>query len=266
MTHTHQKLQQKGISNRLMIFDGIHEWPPESTLEKGLLALYLKGVKDRVIDKNRHIIHNEYTTYKNKVKNAEISLNRYHTAQTAIFLFEEIKSIRPFQKALTRMNNSGVLNKQLRKLETFRKVERKYQRTYRQAFSSKDVKWWKHQIHQIQQQVHASSDSLKQVFYERIRQFISMMAFVHASSAIKTQNMQEAEKYLNIYSLADSANPDFYYLKAQYAMLQDGRDSAIKYLKKAVNQGFDDFYKIKKEIIFAGIAPDIPSVRKLLKK
>lgn len=253
---TSRFLDQIGISNHLFVFDSFHQWPPQSILKEAMLGCYLHGMQKGFIPKNKGLINRTYQSYKKQIQTAQASsptLKTYRKAQTGKFLFAPFNQSTFFKQAIDKLSGSSPVKDKLNLIQQLIRVEQNLRKKYQQAFTKKPLNWWNQQINHIHEHIHQSKDSARKYSYIRIQQFISMMSYMYSAKALNSENLSKAKRYLNIYQQIDPDNPDYYYLKAKYAVLNQNQDQAINSLNKAFQNGFDQLYKIEEDPTFEKI-------------
>ena len=88
---------------------------------------------------------------------------------------------------------------------------------------------------------------------KRLLNYMSMLSYVFSESALKSNDLKMAEKYLSIYKKADPNNPDYYFFNACVFANKNMEKEALKSLNKAVEFGFFDTSKLKAEKCFSNI-------------
>lgn len=86
--------------------------------------------------------------------------------------------------------------------------ETKYK--YYQAFSDKNLAWWRSETQQLKQK------AKEELMYERVLGFISLACYNYAGRAYDTKDPEMAKYILQIYEWADSLNPDLKMYKQKF--------------------------------------------------
>lgn len=100
---------------------------------------------------------------------------------------------------------------------------------------------------------------------KRLLNYLSLVSYMYATNALRSNNTAAADKYLMIYQTVDPENPEVYYLKAVRLSLLNSHNEALKALAKAAEHGFNEPYKMAKDKHFSAIRQR-PKFNKILKQ
>ena len=112
------------------------------------------------------------------------------------------------------------------------------------ALASKDLSWWNAEIAKLQKGTKNSGTEAERLMNARLLSFMSMVSFMYANSAIEQRQKEQASKLLIVYQKVDPENPDVYFLKAEYEILNNNPEKALDMLQKAADLGYADREKL----------------------
>ncbi len=142
--------------------------------------------------------------------------------------------------------NETVIDKKI--IET----EKQQKQFYSEAFVKNDFSWWKNEFNKLEQKIARSSGDEK-FMNIRLKNFLSLAAFSYSNSALNTQRLPEADKFLSIYKLVDPKNSEHAYLRTKYFILLSNPVEAEKTLNEAADLGFSDAERLRNEQLFIAL-------------
>lgn len=128
-------------------------------------------------------------------------------------------------------------------------TEKQQKQFYSEAFVKNDFSWWKNEFKKLEQNITKSSGDEK-FMNIRLKNFLSLAAFSYSNSALNTQRLPEADKFLSIYKLVDPDNAEHAYMRTKYFMLMNNPVEAEKALNEAAALGFSDAERLRAETVF----------------
>ena len=125
------------------------------------------------------------------------------------------------------------------------------QNSYISAMTEKDTTWWKKEIRHLQDSTISKNDRLMN---KRLLSYLGLIAYMFSDKAVNEQNIEAAEKFLEIYRLVEPTNPEHFFLEAKRRMLMNDPVNAVAYLKLATILGFSDRDRILQEPLFESLS------------
>jgi predicted Zn-dependent protease len=119
---------------------------------------------------------------------------------------------------------------------------------YRNNFVLKDLSWWMNEIKKLNQLAKNESDEEKSIMNKRLLNYLSLVAYMNASSSLQANNFPDLEKYLKIYQQVDPENSEHQYLFADFYTIKKDNAKAISSLKNAVKLGFNDAARMEADV------------------
>lgn len=238
-----KSIQETKTDYASQYFDGIHEWAPFNEVEKAYLWAEMQSCINANKQPEKILLDNAFKTL---TFTDELNENNKYNALLMIKnTFEKFVNVDSFKKELKTLKESIDKTKKNQTEEKLLAEERKSQQTYIDYFESKDIEWWQNEIVKLN-----NKKSPKNQQSERLKSYLSMVAFIRANAAIEQgQSNQMIQTCLKQYSIIDNKNPDVEWLYAIYFAKQGDKINSIKYLQNAVVKGLDDISKLEKPIL-----------------
>lgn len=119
------------------------------------------------------------------------------------------------------------------------------QKKYLDAFTTQNILWWQHQIAKLQQggKVNRNMDEVHRC--RRLLAYIGLAIYSYSNGAINNHQDADAQKFLEIYKMADEKNSEQRFLEAVLKARQGNNPTAINLLVEAVQLGFMDLPRIE---------------------
>lgn len=238
-----KSIQETKTDYASQYFEGIHEWAPFNEVEKAYLWSEMQSYNNTNKQPEKILLDNAFKTL---TFTDELNENNKYNALLMIKnTFEKFMNIDSYKENLAKLKISIDKTKKFETEEKLLNEERKLQQTYIDYFESKDIDWWQKEIVKLNSK---KSQTNKQT--ERLKSYLSMVAFIRANAAIEqSQSNQIIQTYLKQYSIIDCKNPDVDWLYAIYFAKQGDKINSIKYLQSAFIKGLDDVSKLEKPIL-----------------
>jgi len=247
------------IRHQLIIFNGKHEWAPVEKTEDVFVWMEFNAMKAGLISKNDSLIKNFISKGENELKNLDQKKKKYEElllCKKMNNFLDGLTDISAFQKKAEQLNASEELKKEMLQKDNLAKQELSQQEIYRNNFVLKDLSWWMSEIKKLNQFAKNKSDEEKAVMNKRLLNYLSLLAYMNASSDLQANNLEMAEKSLKIYEQVDPENSEHQYLFADYYALKKENAKAISALKNAVKLGFNDVARMETDALLVVLTND----------
>ncbi|MBN2520009.1 MAG: hypothetical protein JXB17_05870, partial [Bacteroidales bacterium] len=201
------------------IFNGGHSWPPQNTLRDAVLWLEFNAMRNKQIPKNKTLINTFYEKIEDSynklllnesIDEAGLALNK------GIFFLKKLKNVKYFEKELVKLEERKEFKEFNRKREVIYQQEKQLRQAYWFAFQEMDLNWWQNEINKLNDAKDTNQEEIKINMYNRLLNYLSMIAYVNINNSLNEPGNQNIEKYFSIYKLVDPENPDYYYYRALY--------------------------------------------------
>jgi pimeloyl-ACP methyl ester carboxylesterase len=91
--------------------------------------------------------------------------------------------------------------------------------------------------------------------HQRFLNYLSLVYYTQASSALKEGALQAANHFLTMYATVDPPNCEHAYLRAHYWMKNGQEENALAALEQAVSLGFEDSDRLAADPVLKGLQP-----------
>ena len=158
---------------------------------------------------------------------------------------------------------SDELKQELALKEKVAKEEMEKQKTYRENFALKNLAWWTKEISVLKVQSKNKNDPERAVMNKRLLSYLSLVAYMDASSALASDQLELTEVFLHIYEMVDPENCEHQYLFADVYSRKKDNAKALIYLENSVKLGFNDVTRLEVDSSFSFLKSN-PGFQKLL--
>jgi tetratricopeptide (TPR) repeat protein len=142
-------------------------------------------------------------------------------------------------------------------LNTSFSSELKVQAEIQKAFAEKDMDWWKKKIALLNTAGEKKDKTPSDYRDIRLLSYISMSCYMLVTASLKNNEIQQAQKYLSVYAMADPSNADVPYLYGVMHAQTSNFQTAIDSLSSALKKGYSDKTKWKYERAFIPLKDSI---------
>ncbi len=244
-------LSHSGIFYYAYTFHGKHEWPDNEIIREIIQWFEFDAYRRNKKLVNKKIVRDYISFIQQKIKFFQDQGNyteAYSACERGIQFLSGIASTVKLQKKRKALKKHPEYISAVRKKEKAMALETRLQQAYMAAFNSQDTLWWKKEIEGLNNQIAIDRDDIMFPVYNRLKSFLSIIAYSYCNNAFKENNLQKAAQYIIIYQMADPGNADVLYFKALLSLRQGNNKKAAEFYRQAVNMGFSDFNKARQEM------------------
>ncbi|HEY5369284.1 MAG TPA: hypothetical protein VIJ75_09850 [Hanamia sp.] len=235
-------LDKTNTTHRILFFDGIHEWAPESMMNTAFSAIQTDAMRQKLIPRDEPFINNIIDKNKNKVDSNISEDQLLEASETCNFSISILAGLTK-QVNWFRMKNDSLANnpnyqKQWLAHQKILSQEETIKAGYQQQFGNNDIDYWNKIITGVKAK--ASEKTPEGAMYQRLQAYLSLAFYSISNQFITSNENKEARHFVTLYKLADSSNSEAWYFSA----ILDARNNDTKAVKKdllqAVSLGFND--------------------------
>jgi len=234
-------LEKSGYRHYLEVFNGKHEWPPKSVVSDAFLWLELNAYREKQITINDTLAKNIFNLWNNEYKSLSEKKRAYEAyllCKKIINYFDGITDVSSLKKDLSKLKASPAVVIIIKHLNEIAKRETELQSYFLNAMNTQTAEWWRIQVGIINKKLISTQDDEEKFMYKRVFNYLSLAAYMNASSNLKAGQYDNAAKYNIIYSLVDPENPEHSYISATLSMKKGSTSEAIIFLEEAAKSGF----------------------------
>lgn len=246
-------LDKSMIRHQLLIFRGKHSLPPRKTISEAVVWLEVNAMKDKLIPVNDVIIKNIIQNNEKNLKELQAKgkqIKKYYIYKKLINYLDGLYDVSKYKTKLKTLEQSDKFKKALEYQNKIERKESDLQKTYSDAFSSKDIYWWRKEIYNLNKKIKIDRNREEVLSSKRLIHFLSLLAYMNSNYALKTNQLEKAEKFIEIYKKVDPENPEHSYLSACLNARENRFNRALSELESAANLGFNDITRLKNNNLF----------------
>ena len=243
-----ESVRANNPNSTLIEFNGKHEWPDVKTFENAFYFLSLQAQKQ----KGESTFVKAYVTKTDEaIASAEKKgdlIAAYQDCHTAYVFLNRLTDVSSYNNKMASISSNPQYQKAILQRNDAIGKESNQKQILLQAFQNQGSDWWTKVISGYRSSTNPSD--------KRLLGFISLASFSYSSQMLQQHNLDGAERLLSIYEQADPTNTDQLYFHAMLYAQKSNNAVAIKYLKKALDNGFTDLAKMEAEPSFTQLRND----------
>jgi len=195
-------------------FDGIHEWPPQDVYTTAFyyLDFYLMKNKKKQVDDEE--ISRFESEINNQIKSTKSYLQKANLLKKLAVFLGGLKDVAKYKSELSDVESSKQYRSELHEMMGIFDEEHRLQAAYSQALLNKPAGWWKDKMKEFEKNIKTLPRN-ESLMYERLRNYLSLAAYMGINSYLKQGNVLYAGQLLEIYKIIDPENPEIPNLEAQ---------------------------------------------------
>ncbi len=244
------------IKHTLITFSGKHEWPSKAIMDEAFWWLELNEMRKNSASKNEKLIAEHLQPLSDRLavynKKKQV-VEAYNLCRKIINFYDGITDLSSCYETYKTIKLSPEIDKALKQEERDWSEEEALKKQYISAFQTQNLAWWNKDIAALNKKIKTGKDTSKVLIYKRVLSFLSLVAYMQTSGALKQNAFPAAELYSKIYLLVDPTNSEAHYLAASVEAIKGNQNGSLSFLKKAIENGFEDSLRLKNDTIFNGI-------------
>lgn len=253
-----QQLDQTSIKHQLLMFDGKHEWCPIETMHDAFVWIHFNEVKNKIpeIELNTKWRDDFIATHNKKIDRLKKENNLLAVADENKLISNYLNGISDlslkYENAYIEITKSQSYQKQLADFNSLLEREKNMKSNFAAAMQQNtDANFWKQTVSNLNKQ--ANTKSAEGAMYKRVLSYLSLASYSLSNRALNSGDNETAAKYITLYKIIDPTNSESYYFSAMLNARVKNFDRAKADLQKAIQNGFNDWSRMKAQQEFAGI-------------
>ncbi len=231
-----------GFAHHLSVTGKAHEWPSDSTINASVEWLQVKAIKNGIAPNDDQIIRNyidKKSAYINQlIINGAVYQAKYEY-EILLATLKNLIDITDYEKSYQVLLKNPEIKKQEQAFKKLAVQEGSLQQQYINYFKNGQFATIEGEINR-QKKAAAHTNEQKKHSAKRLLNYLSMLSFIFCDSYLKNNDLEKAERVLNIYQKVDASNADVYFFEASLWDKKSQDKQAFSALKKAVGLGFSD--------------------------
>jgi poly(3-hydroxybutyrate) depolymerase len=253
MQQLDESLDQAGYQHHLLVFDGIHQWPPKETIPDIFTWLRFDAMRQQAIPDNRAEI-NSFIEKNDKMavdfEKAAKPAQQQEIYSKMMHYLQGLTDVAPLQAEINRLGSEKEVIAFHEKQKQLLQTEQELQRKYAPEIQQKEVAWWTAEAKNLHSLSEKTENPEMSAVYKRVLGYLSLNSYMYSTGALKQGDLVAASKYIEIYRLVDPTNSEHRYLAAEVAALSHQPDDMFNDLKQAFDLGFKDLNRLKSDPVF----------------
>ncbi len=255
--------------HRIIFFNGIHEWAPETTMNTAFEGLQFDAMRKNIIPRDKTFIDkfiskNQKIIADNETKND--FLKAEEICKLAAGMLDGVTDkVGWFLKKENSITHTTAYQKQDQERQNLLQKEENIKAGFQQKFQTGDDNYWEKTIADVK--VKAAAKTPEGSMYQRLQAYLSL-AFYSISNQLINQNQnKEAEHFVSLYKKADPTNSEAWYFSAILNVRDNNAKDATDDLLKAVSLGFNDKKRLEQQPEFSNsnIKIDLSEIERKMK-
>jgi poly(3-hydroxybutyrate) depolymerase len=253
MQQLDESLDQAGYQHHLLVFDGIHQWPPNETIPDIFTWLRFDAMRQQAIPDDRSEI-NRFIEKNDKMavdfEKAAKPAQQQETYIKMMHYLQGLTDVAPLQAEINRLGSEKEVIAFHEKQKQLLEIEQDLQRKYAPEIQQKDVAWWTAESKKLHTLSEKTENPEMSAVYKRVLGYLSLSSYMYSTGTLKQGDIVAASKYIEIYRLVDPTNPEHRYLAAEVDAINHKPDDMFNDLKQAFDLGFTDMNRLKSDPVF----------------
>ncbi|KAA9040715.1 hypothetical protein FW778_01350 [Ginsengibacter hankyongi] len=262
-------LEHTQTRHRIIFFNGIHEWAPDSTMNIAFEGLQLDAMQKKITPIDKEFIDN-YINISKKTVDAYLKANNYLKAETECTLATNMldgssNDVNWFREKKVAIQNNPTYQKQSQEKQKLLATEQNLKDKYQQQFQQGDMNYWIKTIKELEAQAKATAP--EGAMYQRLEAYLSLAFYSISNQLIKGNQNNDAQYFVDLYKLADPTNSEAWYFSAILDARNNNAKAAEADLLKAVSLGFADKNRLMQQPEFqqSGLTINLSEIENKMK-
>lgn len=246
-------LDKTSTQHRIIFFDGIHEWAPESTMAIAFEGWQLDAMRDNLISKDTSFINGFVErmkkTIEEKANDNELIKAQQNCKLVAAMLDEVTEQASWFHNKENSIEKSTAFQKEENERQILLQKEENMKAVFQQQFMNSDGNYWTKTINEVKEK--AKAKTAEGQMYQRLQAYLSLAFYSISNQVINKDQNKVADFFVSLYKLADPANSEAWYFSAILDARNHNASKAKEDLEKAVALGFNDKKRLEQQAEFS---------------
>ena len=255
--------------HRIIFFDGIHEWAPESTMAIAFTGLQLDAMRNNLIPRDTAFV-NDFALRIKKAIDKKVNTNELIEAQQncklAAAMLEGLTGQENwFRQKQNSIEHTTAFQKEENERQILLQKEESIKAVFQQKFMNSDGNYWNKTIDDVKEK--AKAKTAEGQMYQRLQAYLSLAFYSISNQMINQHQNKPADFFVSLYKKADATNSEAWYFSA---ILNARNHDAVKTkedLEKAVALGFNDKKRLEQQPEFSngGLNINLNEIEKEMK-
>ena len=221
-------------------------------MNEAFLWTELGEMRKDVKQKNDTFVKENILVYSDKIKKAQQAnktIEVYNLVRRTINFFDGLTDLKEYYSLYNSLKTNAEIDNHLKAEEASWQKEEELKAFYGEAFQSKNIDWWKQETASMNKII-KNGKSTDVLMNKRTLDYLSLVAYMQTTSALKQQNLPASKMFDQIYLIIDPTNNEAHYLNAITLAIEGKDKEAIAALNEAVKNGFKDITRLESDNAF----------------
>ena len=204
-----EQLDHLEFNHALFLFDGIHEWPSKSLMEKAFVWNECCAMRRKFIPRNENFIQREkhvFDSTLNIEKASEDKISYHRDLKNAISFMKDLFETVSYQRFLSDLENDLEYKRQLKAQQNLMEKESQEQQALTDDFFFKDIAWWKSKMKEYDKRISGKNNLTDARMCKRMKSYLSLMSYINYNRMLNSGDMEKANFALQVYQVVDPEN------------------------------------------------------------
>jgi hypothetical protein len=246
-------LESAGFVHHLLVFDGIHAWPPASLIPSLFTWLELDAIRRNLKPADAAFINGVKERYQHEndsLQRKNDIVGAYAKCLEASHFLTGVTDVGSFNLKAVQLSQTAEVKKQGEEDDRLAQKEIQLQQFYVDAMGTRSEEWWRVEVQRLNASPGKNVALAERTMYKRVLSYLSLAAYMKVNGELKAGDREKAGHFIRLYALVDPTNAEAPYLAAGWFMAQGKDGEALKSLTKAVDLGFSDLKRIGSDPAF----------------
>lgn len=240
--------------HQLLTWKGIHTWPPATEYKAAILWTMVNSMKKHKLQTNDTVINELKNYFDERIAGAKKDeLTTAILLEGAARTFDGLTDVGNYKQQFSAMTDKWNGTPPYKKY-----LQEEYDLDQEMAakFTVWDEQTLAGKIKGLQQKAEHCGVVPQANAIRRVLAYTGLISYMNVSQALTTNDLVAAEKYIRIFKLADTKNPDVYYFQAIVAARKADAKGTVAALNEAAGLGYSDVDQLLAEPSFGPVRQD----------
>lgn len=257
------ELDRTKTRHRILYFSGIHEWAPAATMRTAFAGLDLDAMATGLLPRNAAEIAAFAAGAKQRVNGDEQTKHLVAARQECTVAMSYLGGLTGgaewFRQQAAGLDRNTEYLKQRNARAQLLTIEENTKAEYMQHFQQGDMRYWTSTIDGLKAKVAAKTAASG--MYQRLLAYLSLAFYSISNQLINGNQNEGARHFVELYKMDDPTNSEAWYFSAVLDAREGNARTTAADLLKAVDEGFNDKNRLRKQPEFQRIATSIDLAR-----
>ena len=203
------QLEEAKFRHALIIFDGIHAWPPLEIMQEAFTWNDFCAMKENRMPKDQKAIDAYIKFMDTKISREKKSgdmIKIHRDLLNKMRFLDGLAGTTDVQSEITALEADPVYMKELKAEQENSAYEAKQQKMLTDNFFTKELPWWKTTIGNYDSRIKQAKDSNDVRVCRRLKSYLSLVCYMSYTRVLTSNDTVAAAKAMKIYEMADPEN------------------------------------------------------------